>query len=159
MTGYLDAHIVSWFYLHPEVSLQKKGSKLVESRLFGGTEITQSIMWLDFPLNFTGKMPISSLGRLFVGTGPYLGFAMNGENTYPVESGSRPSEPAFIFGKDNSWKGTDYGINFLAGFEFRKRFMLNANYRVGMANIAGNTNKLSSNIKNRVLSIGIGIGL
>lgn len=159
ITGYIDAHIVSWLYLQPEVSLQKKGSKLIESSLLGGTEITQSITWLDFPINFVGKVPVSSVGNLFVGAGPYIGFAMDGKNKYPVVSGSTPAEPAFIFGKDNSWKSTDYGINFLTGFEFLNRFTLNANYRIGMANIAGNTNKWSKDIKNQVFSLGIGVKL
>ncbi len=159
ITGYVDAHIASWIYLQPEVTLQKKGAKLVESSLLGGTEITQSITWLDFPLNFVGKIPVSNEGSLFIGAGPYISFAMDGENKYPVVSGSPSTQPAFIFGKDNSWKSTDYGINFLTGFEFWNRFTLNANYRIGMANIAGNTNKWSKDIKNRVFSLGIGAKL
>lgn len=158
VTGYVNARIASWLYIQPEVSLEKKGSKLVESSLFGGTEVTQSIIWLDFPLNLVGKIPVSGLGNLFVGTGPYVGFAMDGKNTYSVNNGPKSTQPA-IFGKDNSWKTTDYGINFLAGVKFAKRFTLNTSYRIGMANIVGDENKWSNDIKNRVLALGIGIEL
>jgi hypothetical protein len=158
ITAFLDTRIASWLYLHPEASIQKKGSKLVESNLYGGAVIKHSITWLDIPLNFIGKIPLTNIGSFFTGAGPYVGFAVNGETTYPVDGGSESTQP-LIFGKDNTWNTTDYGVNFLAGFKLGKRFIVNANYRIGMANIAGDDNKWSDNIKNRVFGLGVGLQL
>jgi len=155
LAGYLDTRIAPWLYLQPEVSLQAKGSKLIESPLLGNGEITQKTMWLDFPVSFLGKVPIGSIGNLFAGGGPYIGFAMDGTNTY-ANSGSTT---AVIIYDDNALKSLDYGINFLAGFKLGKRASLNANYRLGLANIAEVNYKWSNNIKNRVLSLGVGVAL
>lgn len=154
ITGYLDSRIAPGFYLHPEVSLQGKGAKLIESSTLGGAEIIQSVMWLDFPINVLGKMPVGNTGYVFAGAGPYVGFSMNGENKYADGSTS-----AVIIYKDNAMKNVDYGVNFLAGFKLGKRFSLNANYRLGMVNIVYDTYKWSDNIKNRVFSLGVGVAL
>ncbi|MGV3761957.1 outer membrane beta-barrel protein [Parapedobacter sp.] len=153
LTGYLDARIASWLYLHPEVSLQGKGAKVIESKLLGGAEVIQRTMWLDFPFNFLGKLPIGDVGSFFAGTGPYVGFSMNGENTY-----ANGSTSAMIIYKDNALKSVDYGVNFLAGFKW-SRFSLNANYRLGLANITNSSYKWSDDVKNRVFSLGIGVSL
>ena len=155
LTGYLDARIASGFYLHPEVSLQAKGSKLTESTVLGSGEVIQKTMWLDFPFNFLGKLPVSNNVKIFAGGGPYIGFAMDGTNTY-ADSGS---ESAIIIYDDNALKSVDYGINFLMGVKLEKRLSLNANYRLGLANIAESNYKWSSTIKNRVFSLGIGVAL
>lgn len=154
LAGYLDTRIASGFYLHPEISLQGKGAKLIESSLFGGKEVVQSIMWLDFPVNFLGKVPVGNMGNIFAGAGPYVGFSIDGENTYADGSTS-----AVIIYKDNALKNVDYGINFLMGFKLGNRVSLSADYRVGLANIANDTYKWSANIKNRVLSLGVGVSL
>ncbi|MEC3881199.1 outer membrane beta-barrel protein [Parapedobacter sp. 10938] len=153
LTGYLDARIAPWLYLHPEVSLQGKGAKIIESQILGGAEVIQRTMWLDFPFNFLGKVPIGDVGNVFAGTGPYIGFSMNGENTYASGSTS-----AMIIYKDNAMKSVDYGINFLTGVKW-SRFSLNVNYRLGLANITNSTYKWSDDIKNRVFSLGIGVSL
>ncbi|HMR20321.1 MAG TPA: outer membrane beta-barrel protein, partial [Sphingobacterium sp.] len=151
--GYLDARIVRGFHLYPEISLQGKGARVVKFAELGGSEIIQRTNWLDFVFNFIGKVPVGDLGNVFGGAGPYLGFAMNGENTYPDGSTS-----AVIIYKENL-KSIDYGVNCMAGLRLGQRLTLNANYRLGVANISNSSNKWSNNIKNQVLSLGIGVVL
>jgi hypothetical protein len=155
ITGYLDAPVTSGFYIQPGVSLQGKGAKLVESSALGGSEITQNTMWLDVPVNFVGKFPVG-LGNAFIGAGPYVGFGLSGKNKYSANEGSTSAESEFDFGKDNTLKGTDFGVNFLAGFKLGNGLLLNANYGLGLTNIAGNNNIWSDDIKNRGFSVGIG---
>src|SRR5690606_11164058 len=152
VTGYLAAPIAPGFYIQPGLSLQGKGAKLVESSVLGGSEITQNTMWLDVPVNFVGKF-----GGLFVGAGPYVGFGLSGKNKYSVDEGSTTAESEFEFGKDNTLKSTDFGIIFLAGFKLGNGLLLNANYGLGLTNIAGNNNAWSDDIKNRGFSVGIGV--
>src|SRR5690606_26086872 len=153
--GHLDVRIASWLYLSPEVSLQGKGSKLIESTTLGNGEVAQKTTWLDFPVNLLGKVPVGSIGNVFAGAGPYIGFAMDGTNTYADSD----SKTAVIIYDDNALKNFDYGINFLVGFKLGKRVSLNTNYRLGLANIAETYFKWSDNIKNRVFSLGVGVRL
>ncbi len=155
LAGYLDTRIASGLYLHPEVSLQGKGGKLVEADWLGSGTVIQKTIWLDFPVNLLGKVPVGSIGNVFAGAGPYIGFAMNGTNSY-TDGGSAT---AVIIYDDNALKTVDYGVNFLAGFKLGKRASLNANYRLGLANVAGATYKWSDDIKNRVFSLGVGVAL
>ncbi len=153
-TGYLDIHLFRGLYIHPEVSLQLKGAKIIESQLYGGTEVIQKIMWLDLPINFVGKAPIANIGYAYAGGGPYMGFTMNAENTY-----SDNSIAALIIYKDNAMRSVDYGLNFLVGAKIGKRFSIYTTYRLGMANIVNSEYRWSDSVKNRVLSVGIGVSL
>lgn len=155
LAGYLDTRIVSGLYFQPEVSLQGKGSKLVESEVRGAWQIEQKTKWLDFAFNFLGKVPVGQIGKVFVGAGPYVGFAMDGTNEY-IEKGTTT---AVIIYDDNAMRSFDYGVNLLTGIKFAKRFSVTANYRMGMANIAESGFKWSDNVKNRVFSVGIGVAL
>lgn len=155
VTGYLDAPVSSNFYIQPGVSLQGKGAKLVETSALGGSEITQNTMWLDVPVNFVGKFNTGA-GSFFVGAGPYVGFGLSGKNKYSTNNGNAATERKFEFGKDNTLKGVDFGLNFLAGYKLSNGLLLNAGYGLGLTNIAGNGNAWSDNIKNRGFSVGIG---
>ncbi|HMR20322.1 MAG TPA: outer membrane beta-barrel protein [Sphingobacterium sp.] len=155
--AYLDTRIAPVVYFHPQVSLQRKGGKLIESESSGGGEIIQKTTWLDLSLNFLGKVPIGRVNNVFAGAGPYLGFGMDGTGTSTYSNGS--NAPTVILHNDNALKSFDYGINFLAGVKVWKRFSLKAHYRVGMVNIAEEKYKWSDNIKNRVFSLGIGVAL
>jgi len=79
---------------------------------------------------------------------------MDGTNTY-----ASGSTTAVIIYDDNALKSLDYGINFLAGVIFWARVSLNANYRLGLANIAEANYKWSDTIKNRVFALGVGVAL
>lgn len=160
VTGYLDTRIAPGFYLQPGVSLQGKGAKFAEATIGGTTyDVSQSTMWLDVPVNLVGKFPVG-VGSLFVGAGPYVGFGLSGKNKLNSQDGdgdfSSSTLNEFSFGKDEALKGTDYGVNFLAGFKLGNGLLLNANYGLGLANIAG-AKSLSDDIKNRGFSVGIGV--
>ncbi|MBL1411246.1 outer membrane beta-barrel protein [Sphingobacterium faecale] len=155
LAGYLDSRIARGLYFHPELSLQGMGSKLIETQVRGAEEITQKTKWLNLTFNFLGKAPVKTFGNAFLGGGPYMGFAMDGTNTYT----DKGTTTAVIIYDRNALKNFDYGVNVLAGFKFGKHFSLNANYRLGLANIAESSFKWSDNVKNRVFSIGIGASL
>lgn len=160
VTGYLDARLAPGFYIQPGVSLQGKGAKFAEATIMGTTyDVSQNTMWLDVPVNFVGKFPAGA-GNIFLGAGPYVGFGLSGKNKLNSQDGdgdfSSTTLNEFSFGKDETLKGTDFGINFLAGFKLGNGLLLNANYGLGLTNIAGAKN-LSDEIKNRGFSVGIGM--
>lgn len=152
VTGYLDAPVTSNLYIQPGVSLQGKGAKLISDGN-RGFEVKQNTMWLEVPVNFVGKFQTSA-GSFFLGAGPYVGFGLSGKNK--IESGSVDIQDKFKFGKSKSLKGTDFGLNFLAGYKLDGGLTLNVGYGLGLTNIAGENNFGTHSIKNRAWSVGVG---
>ncbi len=153
ITAFLDAPIATnWFYVQPGISLQGKGAKFYDD---GDTKVKQSTMWIEVPVNFVAKFPVPAAGSFFLGAGPYVAFGISGKNKW--ESGGRTVEqyiPDFDFGSDGSLKSTDFGLNFIGGFEFSSGLMLHGGYGLGLTNLAPN----SSDVKqtNRVWTVGLG---
>jgi len=152
ITGYLDAPITSNFYIQPGVSLQGKGAKLVDNDY--GT-VTQNTMWIEVPVNAVLKFPTGYAGNFFVGAGPYLAFGISGKNKYDSDWGS--TETDFDFDKNGTQKGTDWGVNFLAGYQLSNGLTLGAGYGLGIADIAPESASYKQN--NRVLSFSVGFAL
>ncbi|MDH5825666.1 porin family protein [Sphingobacterium faecium] len=162
VTGYLDAPLTNNFYIQPGVSLQGKGAKFADYKIGESTyEVKQNTMWLEVPVNFVLKFPTAGEGKFFVGAGPYVSFGLSGKNKYEVKSGSGTSSTSddFKFGKDETLKGTDFGVNFLAGYQLGSGLSINAGYGLGLTNIAGSKFLGTGDVKNRVWSIGLGFGI
>lgn len=153
VTGYLDAPINHMFSIQPGVSLQGKGAKLMDNEF--GT-IKQNTMWIEVPVNAVAKFPTMGGGNFFLGAGPYAAFGISGKNEYEGESFDAQQD--FEFGKDGAQKGTDFGLNFLAGYRLGNGLTLGAGYGLGLADIAPDN---SSDVKqnNRVISFSVGYEL
>ncbi|WP_333866316.1 porin family protein [Sphingobacterium sp.] len=159
VTGYLDAPISPNFSIQPGLSLQNKGGKYSATSDNATGQLKQSIMSLDIPVNLVAKLPTGGSGNFFVGAGPYVGFALSGKNKFEASSNNasvkREWDVKFGSGDGDELKRTDFGVNFLAGYQLTNGFQINAGYGLGLTNLAPN----SGSIKNRVWSVGIGFGL
>ncbi|GAA4185370.1 MULTISPECIES: porin family protein [Sphingobacterium] len=160
VTGYLDAPVSPYFSIQPGLSLQNKGGKWSETNNNNSIAVKQSIMSLDIPVNLVAKLPTGGSGNFFIGAGPYVGFALSGKNKFEGnlgDSGLKTEEDVkFGSGDGDELKRTDFGVNFLAGYQLTNGFQINAGYGLGLTNLAPNSNFTT---KNRVWSIGIGFGL
>ncbi|MGE8430442.1 MULTISPECIES: porin family protein [Sphingobacterium] len=159
VTGYLDAPISPNFSIQPGLSLQNKGGKYSATVNSATGELKQSIMSLDIPVNLVAKLPTGGSGNFFIGAGPYVGFALSGKNKFEASSNNSSAKSEwdveFGSGSGKDLKRTDFGVNFLAGYQLTNGFQINAGYGLGLTNLAPN----SGSIKNRVWSVGIGFGL
>lgn len=162
ITAYMNANVNPNFAIQPGISLQGKGAKLAELELGSNRyELTQNTMWLEVPVNFVGKLPLGG-AELQLGAGPYVGFGLSGKNKFnrigDNGDGSSTTLNEFKFGKDETLKGVDFGANITAGVKLAGGFLINANYGLGLTNIAGKSfnSTVNSTVKNRVLSFGIG---
>jgi len=155
VTGYLDAPISPNFSIQPGLSLQNKGGKWTEGEN-NSIELKQSIMSLDIPVNAVAKFPTGASGNFFIGAGPYVGFALSGKNKQNIGGVKTEQDVEFGSGDGDELKRTDFGVNFLAGYQLSNGFQINAGYGLGLTNLSPVSN-LST--KNRVWSIGIGFGL
>lgn len=156
VTGYLDAPVSPYFSVQPGLSLQNKGAKWAET---SNGELKESVMSLDIPVNLVAKLPTGGSGNFFIGAGPYVGFGLSGKQKGEQSVGGSTvkvdEDIEFGSGEGKDLKRTDFGVNFLAGYQLTNGFQINAGYGLGLTNLAPN----SGSIKNRVWSVGIGFGL
>lgn len=155
VTGYLDAPVSPYFSIQPGLSLQNKGTKWAADPANDNGEGKESIMSLDIPVNAVAKFPTGGSGNFFIGAGPYVGFGLSGKYKGEDANGKFENDIEFGSGEGKDLKRTDFGVNFLAGYQLTNGFQINAGYGLGLTNLAPN----SGSIKNRVWSVGIGFGL
>lgn len=130
------------FYLQPGVLFATKGTK------FESSNNTLNLSYVEVPVHLLYK-PVLGSGRLLLGVGPYVGFAVGGSIT-PQNGASQP----VIFEKEVNllqvatqryYRGFDAGGNLLFGYEMNNRIRIQLNAQLGMVNIAPNVSGLSNN--------------
>ncbi|HEX8376944.1 MAG TPA: porin family protein [Pedobacter sp.] len=144
--GLVDYSISPAFSIQPGLGISGKGFK------FDVEDVTGKInlMYLDIPINAVAKFPIKSLGKFFIGAGPYAAIGISGKGTADGEEDSDD-----LFSEEGGYKRGDFGMNFLGGLEFKNGITFNANYGLGLSNVAVN-NEEDLSIKNKVFSISLG---
>src|SRR5690606_26891120 len=130
VTAFLDAPIFTdYLYVQPGISLQGKGAKFAEGSFMGEDyRVTQNTMWLEIPVNLVAKAPTGQTGHLFVGAGPYVGFGLSGKNKVTGGNGDASEVGDFKFGSENDQKGTDFGLNFIGGYQFNNGLIIHGGY-------------------------------
>lgn len=160
VTAFLDAPIAEdWFYVQPGISLQGKGAKITDN---GDSRYKQQTMWIEVPVNFVAKFPVADAGSFFLGAGPYVAFGISGKNKW--ESGNQTVEQDiadFDFGSNGALKSTDFGLNFIGGYEFSNGLMIHGGYGMGLTNLSTNLSNQQQQGRdykqtNRVWTVGLG---
>jgi len=101
---------------------------------------------LELPLNFVYRK--NSSKGLFVGMGPSLGYNLNGKI-----KGHDESENIEFGSAEGEIKRFDVGVNALLGYQVSKKFLISANYNLGLSNWS---NMSSSTWRNNIAGISIG---
>ena len=168
VTGYADLSVAPNFVLQPGISLQGKGSKMEDSWQGSLVSTSLHIISIEIPLNAVYYIPTGALGSVFVGAGPYVGYAITGRSkakwsgidvgdvdsgVYDSPNGSRSRDIDFS-GDDKVMKRLEAGVNFLIGYKLSNGFLINAGYGLGLTNLSAAS--LLSGYSNRVLSFGAG---
>lgn len=171
----LDLPLTSALSLQPGLLYTGKGSKTQQGQESGNSyyKATTNPTYVELPVNFVGKFPMTSESNFFFGAGPYVamgvagknkaegkifGVAFNSENkiNYSNDNPTTSQEENAGYGK---LKRFDYGFNVLTGIDFGK-FSLGANYGYGLAKLnSGSSNRADDKNKNRVLSFSLGVKL
>ncbi|PRY52378.1 outer membrane protein with beta-barrel domain [Arcticibacter pallidicorallinus] len=161
ITGYADVPVANGLSVQPGISLQGKGGK----QTWGGSNVNgerkDNTMYAEIPVNLVGKIPLGTTGtNFYLGAGPYAAFAISGERK---QSGSffgaeGETKRDLEFGSDNGddYKGTDFGVNFLAGFQLNSGFNIGAGYGLGLSDLRPNGDGDNGKTTNRVLSFSVG---
>lgn len=166
LTGYADLSVAPNFSIQPGISLQGKGAKFKNSEGGASVSISQDVMSIEIPVNLVYYIPTGDAGTVFLGAGPYAGYAISGKNKvkwsgitdfedegFDTADGSLSTD--IEFGKDKDMKPFDAGVNFLAGFKLSNGFLINAGYGLGLTNLSTSSDS-DDKFSNRVISVGIG---
>lgn len=134
------------FFFQPAITYTSKGrqyNKRNDSTTSVATDTvfvkqTLNLNYIDIPLNFTYKIPLSSNHKnsFFISAGPDINFFYNGNITSQSLSRSTgkytdETDQLSVGKGSNTYKTVDLGVNARAGFEFGNFFM-NAYYSQGL---------------------------
>lgn len=172
--GY-DIPLAEYFSLQPGLIYTGKGAKTQKFKEGDALYVKASSnpMYLELPINFVGKIPLTQTSSFYIGAGPYAAMGITGKNkvdTYILDNHTYSSDDIKYSNDDpttaqeenysyGNLKRFDYGLNALAGFEFT-RFTIGANYGYGLTKISSGTdNTANDKGKNRVWSFVLGIKL
>ncbi|WP_270089220.1 porin family protein [Sphingobacterium sp. SYP-B4668] len=155
--GFVDLPIAQSFSIQPGVTLSGKGynDKYFESETDFG-QLKTRLLVVDVPVHLVGKMLIGD-DQLHFGVGPYIGFNVAGKQKFEGQGNRYPEGTIdFEFNKKD-FKRQDYGISLMANYKFDNGMLVNMGYGLGLANLYGS--EVDNKVKNRVLSLGVGIQL
>jgi hypothetical protein len=137
--------------IQPALNYTGKGGNISDD--IGG-EADIKTYYLQVPVNVVYHIP-ASIGNIYFGAGPYVGLGLSGKAKGPDENGNSVSEDIKFGSEAGTFKKTDFGLNGIAGVEFKGGFILGINYDLGLSNISNDTADNES-LKNRVFGISIG---
>ena len=127
-----DVPLADDFYLQPGLLYSGKGTK------FKGSNDVLNISYLDVPVTFLYK-PVLGKGKMMLGVGPYVGFALNGKVSQEDGDKSTVKFKNTITASEalsgNYLRRMDAGANLLFGYEMSSRLSLQLNAQLGLQKI------------------------
>jgi hypothetical protein len=164
------------FDLEVGALLTGKGSK-AETYFNNGNDYIKTKfnpLYVEVPVNAVVKFPLQpkSKSNVFVHAGPYIAMGVAGESKFDSKFGPLTAtatrdikfnndDPTTSEQEDAAYdklKRFDYGLNFGAGIDFGK-FLLKANYGMGLAKINSTQSNNSADDKNKFRTISISAGI
>lgn len=171
----LDLPVSDGFSIQPGLLYTGKGSKTQQGQETNASyfKASSNPMYVELPLNFVGKIPLTNSSNFYFGAGPYAAVGVGGKNrtegkvfgiafnreteiNYTNDNPTTSQEEGAGYGR---LKRFDYGFNVTTGIDMGK-FLLGANYGYGLAKINSGTSSRADDLnKHRVLSFSVGVKL
>ena len=151
-----DISITDNFTFQPGLNFTQKGSKFSMTDGGESMESTQTLNYVELPLNFLYNAPAGK-GKFFAGLGPVVNYGISGKVKVKMTGEPEISEDV-NFGNDeaeDNYKPFEFAGNVLAGYEFSNGVFLAANYNAGLSNIAVGGDSDNS-VKNRHFGVKLG---
>jgi len=139
--------------VQPGVLFSTKGGEST-----GGPGVEKLVFnYIDVPLNVLYKLP-SGDNAIYVGAGVYYDYGLSAKATFDAQTEGKPDTHTranvFFGSAADQFKNPDFGLNFLAFYQFKWGMMINAGYSLGMTNLSNVVT--ASKIQNQVISISAG---
>jgi len=151
-----DISVAENFTFQPGLNFTQKGSKFSISDGGESIKTTQTLNYLELPLNFLYRAPAGN-GKFFAGLGPVLNYGISGKVKVQMTGEPEVSED-IKFGSDEAeddYKPFEFAGNILAGYEFSNGVYAAASYNAGLSNI-GVGGDSDNSLKNLYFGVRIG---
>jgi hypothetical protein len=130
-----EVPIAQDFFIQPGLLYSVKGAKSDDA--FAGQDIKVKLNYLELPINLLYK-PALGEGRLLMGFGPYIAYALNGKvkgdnDAVDIEFDNEASPLDYADGP--VMKRFDAGANLLFGFEMSNNLSAQINAQLGLLNL------------------------
>lgn len=131
--------------LQPALNFTGKGAKYtgdvtdINGNDAGTSTVTENLYYLQLPVNVVYHIPVL-VGNVYFGAGPYVARGLTGKIKVPAgvdtgSGGTDGTDETVHFGNgEDDIKAMQYGADFILGVEFKKGFLINANYDLGLSN-------------------------
>lgn len=143
------------FYLQPGILYSGKGTK------FSSNEAKLNLGYAEIPVSLLFK-PVLGTGKMLLGVGPYVGFAINGK--LKQQNGSTAdvkfANSVTLAEATSAYyaKRLDAGANLLVGYEMSNRWSVQLNAQWGMAKINPEIEGVSNKSAYRNTGFGLSLG-
>lgn len=152
-----DIPIAPEFYFRPGVLFSTKGAKLDDA---ADTKINLS--YIEVPLSFVYK-PTLGTGKLILGLGPYVAYAMGGKYKNDDDEVDIEFEKEVTLAQWTSdgpfMKGFDAGANLFFGYEFGQHLFAQVNAQLGLVNLNTKIEGFDDDEIGKTKNTGFGISL
>lgn len=160
--GLVDVPLASAFSLQGGLTLSGKGNLQTwsgedddDGNFYEGS-FRENLLYLELPVNAVYKT-----GNLFFGAGPYMGYAVSGKwkEKFETDFGDGDVDKEedsgnVVFNGENAYRSrTDFGINFLAGYQVNSHMNIALGYGLGLRDIQPGP---EWKVRNRVISLSVG---
>jgi hypothetical protein len=164
----------SMFDVETGLLLTGKGAK-AKTRFNGDNDYVKTKfnpLYIELALNLMAKFPLGNASNVFVHAGPYAAVGVGGKakTESRILGISSSSEQSIDFSEDDPTtseqegasysrlKRFDYGLNFGGGLTLN-RFIIKANYGLGLAKINSMQTDNSANEKNKFRTVSLSVGI
>lgn len=152
-----DIPIATDFYIRPGVVFTTKGAKADDA-----ADSKVNLSYIEVPVGFVYK-PVLGTGRLILGVGPYVAFAVGGkvkgddfEEDIKFEKEITPTQA--ISGTPYL-KGFDAGGNIFFGYEFSQKIFAQINAQLGLVNINPKIEGVDDDDRGKTKNTGFGVSV
>lgn len=121
---YAEFKLGNDLFIQPGLMYESKGGKIKNS------DSKYRLNYLTLPVDLVFKPEVGS-GRLVLGAGPYLGYALSGKL-----KGVKDVSDVNLFKGDNKMKRFDAGAHFQVGYELKSGLTLGLNAELGLLNLS-----------------------
>jgi hypothetical protein len=119
-------------------------------------EVTARISYVEVPLYVVVNIPVIKDGGFCAGAGPSAAYGLSAKSKTRATLGDYdPLEVDMNWFEEELLGRMDYGVNFLAGFEYKWIF-IRGGYNLGIADIAKEKGDGRANFKNKGFNVSIG---
>jgi hypothetical protein len=150
-----DYALTKSFSITPELLFTQRGSKAEATEGGLTATYTETLNYLQLPINALYKFNIADDAKFLVFAGPYFGYGLSGTAKYKLSGGgeSESESEDIKFGSDeDKYNAFDFGLNAGIGYQYNK-FFIKAQYNLGLGNLF---NDSDDSLKNTNIGISVG---